>query len=46
MMAAGMTEFVQRRPVEIDLIEERRLWRHLHIIQTLCTCLTDVRVGD
>ena len=20
-------------------------WRHLDVIQTLCTCLTDVRVG-
>src|SRR3546814_7899111 len=31
-ISADVTEFVQRRPVEIDLVEEGRLRRHLHIV--------------
>src|SRR3546814_2697067 len=31
-MAAGVTKFVERRPIIVDLIEEGGLRRHLHII--------------
>ncbi len=40
-----MRRFMAKRRVVARGVLERFDWWHLDLIQTLCTCLTDVRVG-